>query len=86
MKTVVLGVTGCIGAYLLVGAWSAIAFVGTKGLGFPEPQRGAVVTGVALLASYLALLYPGGQTPRSLQSLGKDAMAMGVARRKTLTT
>ena len=67
--------TGCIGTYLLVGAWSAIAFVGTKGLGFPEPQRGAVVTGVALLASYLALLYPGGQTPRSLQSLGKDAMA-----------
>ncbi len=67
--------TGCIGTYLVVGAWSAIAFVGTKGVGFPEVQRGVVVTGVALLASYLVLLYPGTQTPRSLQSLGKDAMA-----------
>lgn len=67
--------TGCIGTYLVVGAWSAIGFVGTKGLGFPEPQRGVAVTGLALVASYLALLYPGAQTPRSLQSLGKDAMA-----------
>ncbi|MCC7070102.1 MAG: hypothetical protein IT383_02200 [Deltaproteobacteria bacterium] len=67
--------TGCIGTYLVVGAWSALAFVGTKGLGFAEPQRGVMVTGAALVASYLVLLYPGMHTPRSMTSLGKEALA-----------
>ncbi len=67
--------TGCIGTYLVVGAWSVLAFTGTKGLGFAEPQRGVVVTGVALVVSYLTLLYPGVHTPRSMTSLGKEAMA-----------
>lgn len=67
--------TGCIGTYVVVGAWSALAFVGTKGVGFLEPQRGILVTGAAFVASYLALLYPGAQTPHAMASLGKDALA-----------
>lgn len=67
--------TGCIGTYVVVGGWSAVAFLGSRGVGFPEPQRAVLVTGAAFVASYLALLYPGSQTPHAMASLGKDALA-----------
>lgn len=67
--------TGCIGTYILVGGWAAVAFLGTRGVGLAEPQRALMITGAAFVASYLALLYPGSQTPHAVASLGKDALA-----------
>ncbi len=66
---------GCMGTYVVVGAWSVGAFFATRSFGFAEVQKGVFWAGGLTVASYLALLGPGMLTPHALGDVGKNAIA-----------
>jgi protein-disulfide isomerase/uncharacterized membrane protein len=66
---------GCIGTYLLVGGFAAIALWKWRSAGFPEAGRGFALCFGFALAAFLVLLYPGLHTPKSSGEAGRQAVA-----------
>ena len=54
---------GCIGTYVLVMVWSALAWRSTRSFGFSALGRGAFWAGAVVAVSFLVLLVPGTRTP-----------------------
>jgi hypothetical protein len=65
----------CVGTYILVGAYAAIALYGWRRAGFPTLKRGVIHAGGATLAAFLLLLYPGLRTPTPADVSGQSALA-----------
>ncbi len=65
---------GCIGTYVLVGAYAFIALLQWRPAGFPAARRGAVLAVVAAIAAFLLLLYPGLHTPKTSGEAGRRAV------------
>jgi serine/threonine-protein kinase len=65
---------GCIGTYIIVGAYSFISLLQWRPAGFPAARRGAVFAGASALAAFLVLLYPGLHTPKSSGEAGQKAL------------
>jgi serine/threonine-protein kinase len=70
---------GCIGTYLLVGAYAFITLLRWRGAGFPDPGRGAILAAGATAAAFLVLLYPGLRTPKTSGEAGRKAVAEAAA-------
>ncbi len=66
---------GCIGTYLLVGAYAAIALLGWRRAGFPEAGRGAALALGCTAVTFALLLYPGLHTPKMSGEAGRRAVA-----------
>lgn len=66
---------GCLGTYLIVAAYAAIALLGWRSAGFPEAVRGAALAGGAAAAAFVLLLYPGLHTPKTSGESGREAVA-----------
>lgn len=66
---------GCIGTYLIVAAYGAIALLGWRSAGFPEAGRGAMIAGGSAAAAFALLLYPGLHTPKTSAESGREALA-----------
>ena len=66
---------GCIGTYLIVAAYAAIALLGWRSAGFPEAGRGAVLAGGGAAVAFALLLYPGLHTPKTSAESGREALA-----------
>lgn len=64
----------CVGTYVMVGAYGAVALLGYKGLGFPDMPKAVQLTAGVLIAGFLLLLYPGMSTPRNAESLSSEAL------------
>lgn len=71
--------TGCIGTYVLVGAYAAVALLGTKGAGFVDAPRAVLCAGGLTIACFLLLLYPGLQTPKSMAKQQSDMLPSKLA-------
>jgi serine/threonine-protein kinase len=65
----------CMGTYVLVGGYAAIALVRWRSVRLPEAGRGLVLAGAATAAAFFLLLYPGLRTPRSSGEAGRRAIA-----------
>ncbi|HEU5249656.1 MAG TPA: thioredoxin domain-containing protein [Thermoanaerobaculia bacterium] len=72
---------GCIATYILVGAYTFIALLQWRPVGFPSVRRGAVLAAVGAVAAFLLLLYPGLKTPKTSGEAGRRAVEE-VARRE----
>ncbi|MGH9367361.1 MAG: thioredoxin domain-containing protein [Thermoanaerobaculia bacterium] len=70
---------GCIGTYLLAGAYASIALATWRRAGFPEAGRGAALAAGCTAAAFLLLLYPGLQTPKTSGESGRSAIAAAAA-------
>jgi protein-disulfide isomerase len=70
---------GCVGTYLLVGGYAAIALVRWRSAGFPEPGRGVGLSAGCALAVFVVLLYPGLHTPKKSGEAGRQAVATAAA-------
>ena len=70
---------GCIGTYLIVLAYAAIALLGWRSAGFPEGRKGAAVAAASAAAAFVLLLYPGLHTPKSSGEAGREAVAAAAA-------
>jgi serine/threonine-protein kinase len=66
---------GCVGTYVLVGAYAAVALLRWRPAGLPEPGRGAALASACAAGAFLLLLYPGLKTPRSSGEAGRRAVA-----------
>jgi protein-disulfide isomerase len=66
---------GCIGTYLLVGGYAAIALWGWRSAGFAGAGRGLALSLGSALAAFLVLLYPGLHTPKKSGEAGRQAVA-----------
>ena len=66
---------GCIGIYLIVGAYAAIALLQWRRAGLPEAGRGWALALGCLAAAFALLLYPGLRTPRTSGEAGRRAVA-----------
>ncbi len=66
---------GCLGTYLLVGAYGWIALVSWRGAGMPRAGRAAAVALGGAAAAFLLLLYPGLHTPKASGEAGRQAVA-----------
>lgn len=71
---------GCIGTYLIVAAYAAIALLLWRPAGFPEVGRGAGLAGTVTVAAFLLLLYPGLRTPKSSGEAGRQAITAAATR------
>jgi serine/threonine-protein kinase len=71
---------GCIGTYLLVGAYAFITLLQWRGAGFPALRRGAILAAASAAAAFLVLLYPGLRTPKTSGEAGRRAVAEVAAR------
>ena len=60
---------GCIGTYILVAAWTAVAWTQTKANGFDEAPRGAAMAAGVVAVSFAILLVPGMRTPHAEKKL-----------------
>ncbi len=60
---------GCIGTYILVTGWSAIAWWRTREDGFVEAPRGVAIAAAIVVASYAVLFVPGTRTPHAQSKL-----------------
>ena len=60
---------GCIGTYVLVTAWSVVAWMSTREHGFVNAPRGVAVAGGVVLVAFLGLLVPGMRTPHADKKL-----------------
>ena len=65
---------GCIGTYVIVLSWSALAWFGTRDPGFVNAQRGIAWAGGLAVVGYLVLLVPGMRTPHALAAVSKNAI------------
>jgi len=65
---------GCIGTYVLVAAYAAVALRRWRLAGLPEWPRAAALAGGAATAVFLLLLYPGLHTPKSSGEAGRRAV------------
>ncbi|HEX9148343.1 MAG TPA: thioredoxin domain-containing protein [Thermoanaerobaculia bacterium] len=65
---------GCIGTYVLVGAYAFIALLQWRPAGFPAARRGATIAAVAAVAAFLLLLFPGLRTPKTSGEAGRKAV------------
>jgi serine/threonine-protein kinase len=65
---------GCLGTYVLVFGYAGIALFGWNRVGLPDLPRAALLTGGALLAAFVLVLYPGLRTPRNLEAAGREAL------------
>ncbi len=69
---------GCLGTYVLTGAFAAVALIvlqPTEASGFlPDMGGGAGIAAGTAIATFLALLYPGLSTPKSLATQERDAI------------
>jgi serine/threonine-protein kinase len=75
LASAVLGVfcVGCFAADLIIAGYSGIALFSWATLGYPQLTRAAAAVGLACAAGFLALLYPGLHTPKSLTEAGQAA-------------
>lgn len=71
---------GCIGTYVLVGAYAFITLLKWRHAGFSGARRGAVLAAGIALAAFLVLLYPGLRTPKTSGEAGRRAVAEAAAR------
>jgi serine/threonine-protein kinase len=71
---------GCVGTYLLVGAYAFITLLQWRGAGFPALRRGAILAAGSAAAAFLVLLYPGLRTPKTSGEAGRRAVAEAAAR------
>jgi len=71
---------GCIGTYVLVGAYAFIALLQWRPAGFPAARSGATLAAGAAFAAFLLLLYPGLRTPKTSGEAGRRAVAEAAAR------
>lgn len=69
---------GCIGTYVVVLGWCALAWLSTRAHGFAEAPRGLAWSVGIVVAAYAALFVPGTRTPHAIQDAGKDAMKKSV--------
>jgi hypothetical protein len=69
----------CVGTYVLVGAYAALALFGWRRAGLPELRSGVVQAGGATVAAFLLLLYPGLRTPTPEDVSGQSALARAAA-------
>jgi protein-disulfide isomerase len=65
---------GCVGTYLLVAAYAAVALRRWRSTGFSNVPRAAALAGGAALGAFLLLLYPGLHTPGSSGEAGRRAV------------
>lgn len=70
---------GCIGTYVIVLAYAAVALLGWRRAGFPEAGRGAAVAAGSAVVAFLLLLYPSLHTPRASGEAGREAVAAAAA-------
>ncbi len=70
---------GCIGTYLIVLAYAAIALLGWRHAPSTDRARGAVLAAGSALAAFLLLLYPGLHTPRTSGEAGRSAVEAAAA-------
>lgn len=66
---------GCVTTYLLVAAYTVVAYGGLHGVAPPRAGRGLGLAVLATAAVYLALLYPGLRTPQSTAATTRQAVA-----------
>ena len=66
---------GCLGTYLVVGAYAATAFSAWRWAAPVEAGRGAVLALGAVAIGFAILLYPGLRTPKSSGEEGRRAVA-----------
>ncbi|MFZ9890031.1 MAG: thioredoxin domain-containing protein, partial [Myxococcota bacterium] len=66
--------TLCVGTYLLTGAYGAIALFVWRKVGLPDVVAATQRCALAFSVAFLALLYPGLQTPRSVQQSTSEAI------------
>jgi len=71
---------GCIGTYILVLLYAAVALWSWRPLGFPAWERGALVAAGCTAAAFAALLYPGLHTPKSSGEAGRRAVTEAAGR------
>lgn len=65
---------GCVGTYLLVGGYAAVALYGWRGLGFADASAAVRNSAVATIVAFLVLLYPGMKTPRDAAEASVEAI------------
>ncbi len=77
---------GCIGTYVLVTAWSAIAWLRTRDDGFVEAPRGVAIAGAIVAVSFAILFVPGTRTPHAQAKLALPTPTAATATKPTPTT
>jgi serine/threonine-protein kinase len=70
---------GCIGTYLVVGAYGAIALLSWRGAGLSEKGRAAALSLGCAAGAFALLLYPGLHTPKVSGEAGRRAVAEAAA-------
>jgi protein-disulfide isomerase len=65
---------GCIGTYVVVAAYGAVALRRERPPGVADWRRGAGLAAGCAAAAFLLLLYPGLRTPRSTDERGRQAV------------
>jgi protein-disulfide isomerase len=71
---------GCIGTYVLVLLYAAVALWSWRPIGFPEWERGVLVAAGGTVAAFAVLLYPGLHTPKSSGEAGRRAVTAAAGR------
>jgi serine/threonine-protein kinase len=71
---------GCVGTYILVALYAAVALWSWRPLGFPGWERGALVAAGGTAAAFAVLLYPGLHTPKSSGEAGRRAVTEAAGR------
>lgn len=69
---------GCLVTYAIVGLYAVVGLYGWRQLGLPDLGPGLTKAGVFVVAAYLALLYPGMQTPKNPAKAASEALANAV--------
>ena len=77
LASAVMGVfcVGCLAADIMIAGYAGIALFSWAPLGYPQLTRAATLAGLASLAGYLALLYPGLHTPKPAAEAGRAAIS-----------
>jgi protein-disulfide isomerase len=69
----------CVGTYVLVGIYAAVALGVWRGIGWPEPKGGLLQAASVVAVAFLLLLYPGLRTPSAADATGQTALARATA-------
>ncbi|MGE5414529.1 MAG: thioredoxin domain-containing protein [Syntrophomonadaceae bacterium] len=77
---------GCIGTYLIVAAYAAIALLGWRSAGFPDAGRGAALAAGGAAVAFVLLLYPGLHTPKTSAEAGREAVAAAAGAASSAST
>lgn len=77
LASAVMGVfcVGCLATDMLIAGYAGIALFSWAPLGYPQLIRAATLAGLAFVAGYLALLYPGLHTPKPAAEAGQAAIS-----------